>query len=130
MKTSWKRLEDVLKTSLQDIFKKFWRCFQDVFKTSCRLPQDILQTFDQDESICAILKTSWRRLVKIYDQRHLEDMLKTSSQEEGKRLLHWDEYLLRRFKKCVTKLLILGPLYLILFLIDICDNVLFKNLLC
>ena len=82
-KTSWKRLEDVLKTQLQDVLqtrlegvlKTSWRCpgrrlediLQDVLKTfyedvlQIRL-EDVLKTSWKMKSVT--LKTSWRRLGK------------------------------------------------------------------
>ena len=63
-KTSWISLENVLKTSrkrLEDALKLSWRRF---CKTSWRLLEDVLKKFLQD-----ILKTSWKLL---------EDVLKTS----------------------------------------------------
>ena len=104
----WSRhLEDVLKTVSEDEGK---RCLQDVFKApssermkmSWRCLEDVLQTFLQD-----ILKTFWRRLWDVLARRledvrlrriylYLEDkyILKTSSEDEGKRRLHQDECLL------------------------------------
>ena len=44
--TSWKRLQDVLKTSLQDVLKTSWiyleDVLQDVLKTSSRLFKEVL----------------------------------------------------------------------------------------
>ena len=62
-KTSWRHLEDFLKTLLQDvlargledILKKSWK----LFKTSLRRLEDVWKTLLQD-----VLKTSWRRMTK------------------------------------------------------------------
>ena len=51
------RLENVLKTSLQDILKIPSKSLEDVFKTSWRCLEDFLKTFLQD-----VLKMFWRRL--------------------------------------------------------------------
>ena len=51
------RLENVLKTSLQDILKMPSKSLEDVFKTSWRCLEDFLKTFLQD-----VLKMFWRRL--------------------------------------------------------------------
>ena len=72
-KTFWRRFEDVFKTCLQNVFQK---CLQDVLAR--RLLQDVLKM-----SCNYILKTSWRRL---------EDVL------EDKKMLHW-----RRLQYVFTK---------------------------
>ena len=46
--TSSRRLQDVFKTSCQDVFKTSSRRLQNVFKTSSRLLQDVLQRYLQD----------------------------------------------------------------------------------
>ena len=51
------RLENVLKTSLQDVLKMSSKSLEDVLKTSWRCLEDLLKTFLQD-----VLKTFWRRL--------------------------------------------------------------------
>ena len=69
-KTSWRCLEDALKTSskqLEDVLKMSWRRF---WKTSRRCLEDILKTNGQDEYNGLdqdVLKTSWRRLLKMYE---------------------------------------------------------------
>ena len=50
-------LEQVLKTSLQDVLKASWRCLEDVF---ARHLEDVLKTSLQD-----VLKMSWRRLKNV-----------------------------------------------------------------
>ena len=40
LKTSWRRIENVLKTFWQDVFKTSWRCFEDVLT---RRPEDVLK---------------------------------------------------------------------------------------
>ena len=42
------RLENILKTSLQDVLKTSWRCLEDVF---ARRLQDVLKTYGLDENI-------------------------------------------------------------------------------
>ena len=58
------RLEQVLKTSLQDALKTSWRCLEDVF---ARRLEDVLKT----SWICLedVLKTSWRRLEDVWPRR-------------------------------------------------------------
>ena len=68
-KTSSRRLQDVFKTSCQDVFKTFSRRLQDVFKTFSRRLQDVLQKRLQD-----IFKTSSKRLQDV-----LKNVFKTSS---------------------------------------------------
>ena len=58
--TSWKRLEDVFKTSSRPLAKTTSRCIQDVFKTSSR----------------RLAKTSLKRLQDVL-QIHLEDIFTT-----------------------------------------------------
>ena len=80
------RLENVLKTSLQDVLKMSWRrccktssrCLEDVF---ARRLEDILKTFWR-----RLGKKSWRRLEGVWPRRiywswsrRLEDVLKRSS---------------------------------------------------
>ena len=81
LNTSWRRLEimlprivyleNVLKTSLQDVFYIPWRCLQDSW-----------WSLEDD------WKTSWRRLKDVWPRRiywswskHLEGVLKTSSED-------------------------------------------------
>ena len=64
------RLENVLKTSLQDVLKISWIRLEGVFKTSWRHLEDVLKTFLQD-----VLKTFWRRFEEVFP-RLLEDVLK------------------------------------------------------
>ena len=90
------RLENVLKRSLQDVWKMFWRrledvlkkswrCLEDVLKTSWRRLEDVLKMFLQDvlkkswrrmtkRSILVLTKTSWKRLLKT----KTKDFFKTS----------------------------------------------------
>ena len=68
----WRRLEDVLKTSWQDVLKMSWRHLEDVFKTSWRRLEDVLKTFLQ-----GVLKTSWKHLKDVL-RRRLEDIFKMS----------------------------------------------------
>ena len=52
------RLENILKRSLQDVFKTSWISLKDVLKMSWKRLH-VLKTFLQD-----FLKTSWRRMIK------------------------------------------------------------------
>ena len=61
-----RRLENVLKISLQDVLKMSWRRLEDVFKTS--------------RGRLVVLKISWRRLEDVLKTpwRCFEDVMKTS----------------------------------------------------
>ena len=75
LKTSSKRLEDVIKMYLQDVLKTFWtrledvlaRRLEDVLKTSRRRLENVLKTswrrMDKT-NILVLTKTSWRRILK------------------------------------------------------------------
>ena len=104
-KTSWRRIQEVLKKSwrsladafarhledvlarhLQDILKTSWRCLEHVF---ARRLEGVLKTTWR-----RLCKTSWIRLedvwltrIYLFWSRHLEDVLKTASEDEGKRCL-------------------------------------------
>ena len=74
-------LENVLNMSGRNLCNTFWRRFEDVFKMSSKRLQDVLKIswerfedvlkiYDQDEYILLdqdVLKTSWKRPVKMYD---------------------------------------------------------------
>ena len=87
-KTSSKRLEDVLKTFLEDVWKTFWRRPEDTLKTSWKRLENVL-------------KTSSRCLEDVWLRRY-EDVLKRSSEDVRlrriysslSRRLHQDECLL------------------------------------
>ena len=93
-KTSWRSLEVVLMTSWrchEDVLKTSWRCLEDVFT---RRLEDILKMFWRHmtkTNILVLIKTSWRRLLKTYKYSEYvrldQDVLKTSSEDEGKRRL-------------------------------------------
>ena len=94
LKMYWRRLEHVLKKILQGILKTFWWRLEDVLKTSWRCLEDVLKTYGQDEYIGLdqdVLKTSSEdvRLRRTYSSwsRRLEDVLKTSSEDENERRL-------------------------------------------
>ena len=79
------RLEQVLKTSLQDALKTSWRCLEDVF---ARRLEDVLKTYSQGEYIGLdqdVLKTSSEdvRLRQTYSSRwrRLENVLKILLQD-------------------------------------------------
>ena len=105
------RLENVLKTSLKVVLKTFWRYLedisarrredvlktflQDVLKTSSKRLEDVLKTYDQGEYIGLdqdVLKTSsedvWLRGICSSWWRCLENVMKTSFEDEDKRRLH------------------------------------------
>ena len=74
-KTSSRRLQDVFKTSCQDVFKTFSRRLQDVlqkrlqdiFKTSSRRFEDVFKTSSRrlEKRLQDIFKTSSRRIIKL-----------------------------------------------------------------
>ena len=66
--TPWRRFETVLKKFFQDVLKTFWSCLEDVL---ARRLQDVLKTFLQE-----VLKTSWKYLEDVLARR-LENVLKT-----------------------------------------------------
>ena len=92
------RLENVLKTSLQDalkmswrhfcktccwgrLCKKSWRCLEDVLEMSSKRLEDVLKTYGQDEYIGLdqdVFKTSsedvWLRRIYSSRSRRLEDV--------------------------------------------------------
>ena len=80
-KTSWRLLEDVLKTLLQDVLKTSWK----------RL-EEVLKTYGQDEYIGLDQDVFWRRKAKA----NIFVLIKTSSEDEDERRLHQDECLLGR----------------------------------
>ena len=81
---SWKRLEDifarrlqdVLKTFLQDFLITFWRCLEDILPR--RLEGVLKMSWGRFQNV---LKTSWKCLENIFPRR-LEDVLKTYDQDE------------------------------------------------
>ena len=81
---SWRRLEDVFKTFLQDVLKTSWRDFKDVLKTSWKrmtrtsilvLIQDVFWRRVSKANIFVLMKTPWRCLLKT----KTKDVFKTSS---------------------------------------------------
>ena len=80
-------LESVLRTSLQDVLKMFWKRLEDVLKKSWRY---FCKT--SSKRLEDVLKTFWKRLedvVKTYEQDEYigldQDVLKTSSEDEDER---------------------------------------------
>ena len=81
---SWKRLEDifarrlqdVLKTFLQDFLITFWRRLEDILPR--RLEGVLKMSWGRFQNV---LKTSWKCLENIFPRR-LEDVLKTYDQDE------------------------------------------------
>ena len=78
------RLENVLKTSLQDVLKMSSKRLEDVLKTSWRRLEDVLKTHWRGlgkmswRCLKNILKISWTCLGDAFARR-LENVLKTSS---------------------------------------------------
>ena len=79
LKTVWRPLENVLARRLEDVLKTPWRYF---CKTSWRCLRDILKTYDQDEYIGLnqdVLKTFsedvWVRQIYLSRSRRLEEVL-------------------------------------------------------
>ena len=140
LKTSWRHLEEVLKTFLQDV----WRWCEDVLKMSW---QDVLKM--SWRRFCEtswrrlenVLKTSWRRMIKtnilvliktssedvwirwIYSSwsRRLEDVLKTSPEDKDERRLQdvFKRSSSRRMFAGIFGRLFLYPLKICLFAWDI-----------
>ena len=106
---SWRRVNKnsltwwyILKRSWRHLCKTSWRCYEDVLNTSSKRFEDIfedsleivLKTNDQDEYIVLdqdVLKTPsedvWLGRVYSFWSRRLEDVLKTSSEDEDERYL-------------------------------------------
>ena len=97
-KSFWKRVNKnsltwwwyVLKTSWRDLCKTSWRHLENVLKMSWRRMTKTI--------ILVLIKTSsedvWVRRIYLSWSRHLEDVLKTSSEDEDEGRLHQDECLL------------------------------------
>ena len=100
--TSWKllediflrRLEDFWKLFLQDVLKTSWNRVEEVLRTSQKCLEYVLKTYGLDEYIGLdqdVLKTSsedvWLRRICSSWLRHLEDVLRTSSEDEDERRL-------------------------------------------
>ena len=91
LKTSSKRLEDVLKMFWRRFCKTSWRRLENVSwrgldKTSWRRLEDVLKTFDQD-ALKISSEDVWLRLIYSSWSRCLKDVLKTSSEDEEERCL-------------------------------------------
>ena len=82
-KTSWRRLENVLKTSWQDVLKTSWKHLEDVLKT-----------YGQDEYIGLDQDVFWRREAKANKIRLDEDVFWGRRRKRSSRRLHQDECLL------------------------------------
>ena len=64
--TSWKRLQDVLKTfwrHLQEVLETFSKCLQNSFRTSSRCLQDVCKTYHQ---VKLFLLTCFQDVFEIY----------------------------------------------------------------
>ena len=104
------RLENLLKTSLQDVLKMSWRrfckmswrCFEDVLarrleevlKVSWKRLEDVLKTHDQEEyigldqdALKVFSEYVWLRWIYSSLSTRLGDVLKTSSEEEDQKRL-------------------------------------------
>ena len=95
-KTSWRRLEDFLKTCLQDVSKTSWRRLEDVWPRRKywswpRRLEDVFWRRKAKANIFVLIKTSSRRLQDVFWRR----IQKTSS-----RRLHQDKRLLGCKKRC------------------------------
>ena len=82
LKTSWRCFEDVLKTSWGHLGKTSWRCFKKFWK---RL-EDVLKTSSEDVRLRRTYSSWSRRLENVFktsseeeDERRLQDVFKTSS---------------------------------------------------
>ena len=81
MKASWKRLEDVLKTFSQDVLA---RLLEDILKTLWKRPEDVLQTDDQDEHIGLDQDVFWRRRQKTSFSRRMFAVKDTYREKKNK----------------------------------------------
>ena len=97
----WRRLEDVLRTFLQNVLKTSWKDLEDVLKTSWtrlevvwsrriywswpRRLQDVLKTSSEDV---------WLRRIYLSWSRRLEDVFWSKRRKTFSRRLHQDECLL------------------------------------
>ena len=84
---SWKRPEDALKKTLQDLLTMSWKCLEDVFAR--RLLNVVTKRLED------VFKASWRHLENVWSRqiyppwsRYLEDFLNTSAEDEDKIRLH------------------------------------------
>ena len=88
--TSWRRLEDGLKTFLQDVLKTPWKRLEEVLKTYSQdeyigLDQDVLKTCSEDVRLRSTY-SSWSRCLKdvfiktnvCWEKTSCKQMLKTS----------------------------------------------------
>ena len=82
LKASLRRLGKTSGRCLEDVLKMSWRCF---WKTSWKRLEDIFWRWMIKANIFVLMKTSWRRLLKT----KTKDVFNTSS-----RRLHQDECLL------------------------------------
>ena len=90
---SWRRLEDALKTFLQDVLKSSWKRLEDVLNTYGQgkyigLDQDVLKTSSEGEWLKRIHSSKSRRLLKT----KTKDVFKTSS---ARMYVCWDYIILR-----------------------------------
>ena len=98
LKTFWKRLEDILRTSRRLLGKTSWRFLEDntSWKTSWRRLEDFLVRRLEDvlktRHLEKVLKTSWRRITKtdifVLIKTFWRRLLKTHDQGEYIRLDH------------------------------------------
>ena len=68
LKMSWRCVEDIFARRLEGIFAKR---LEDVLKTYSKRLEDVLKTswgHTTKTNISALIKASWKRLLKMYDQ--------------------------------------------------------------
>ena len=104
------RLENVWKTSLQDVLKMYWRRLEYVLnmsqrpfcKTSWKRLEDILKRYGQDDYIGLDQDVIWRRMSKVnYSSwsRRLEDVFWRQRWKTSSRRLHQGQRSLSKDRK-------------------------------
>ena len=99
LKMSWRRLEDIFARRLENVLKTPWRRMTKtnilvLIKTSWRRFEDVFWRRMCKVNIFVLIKTSWRRLLKT----KTKDVFKTSS-----RRLHQDECLLGHLRVAASE---------------------------
>ena len=102
-----KRLEDIFAKGLEDVLKTSWRCLEDLFARrlengSWRRLENV--SYDQGKYIGPdqdVFWRAWLRQIYLSSSRSLEEVLKTSSEDEDERHLqdvfikinvYWDKF--------------------------------------